>query len=294
MEYEKLFSSVWLRKNPLNIFMLGFIFSELGIITSIILFRDNVSMMSIAFTSLMLIQPLSRMLTREANLEFRENKFSLRLIFQDHKEIFEIYFFLFLGIMLSYGVFANLMPNFQIVEIFSSQIGIPCDGSISQPRFCDDLTPFLGHAFLGKATGGLQFWPIVLNNLMVALVALVFSLAYGAGSILFLTWNASVWGTVFGYFAKVSSYAQDSLPIFAFINLMIKVLPHTITEASAYFMAVIAGGVLSKSMLKDKINKKQMKHVLFDASVFFLFSLILVFLGGILEVYVFPRIQFLF
>lgn len=284
MEYDKLFSSNWLRKHPVNIFMLGFIFSEIGIITAIILFRSNVSMMSLAFTSLILIQPLSKMLTREANLEFRENKYSLHLIFKDHKELFEIYFFLFLGIMLSYGVFAVIMPEFHIVEMFGSQIGIPCDGTAYQPTFCNGITPYLG-----KATAtGLEFWPIIANNFMVAFVALIFSLAYGAGSILFLTWNASVWGTVFGYFAKFSSQTKGLPAIIVFMGLMLKVLPHTIVEASAYFMAVIAGGVLSKSLMKNKITNKQLKHVLFDTAMFFIMAIMLVFVGGLLEVYVFP------
>ena len=264
--------------------MLGFIFSEIGIMTAIVLFRNDVSLMSIAFTSLLLLQPLSKMLTREANLEFRENKFSIHLIFNDHKELFEIYFFLFLGIMLSYGVFAVILPDFHLVQMFGSQIGIPCTGEISQPEFCNQLNPFLGYASSGIRT----FWEIVGNNLLVSIVALLFSLAYGAGSILFLTWNASVWGTVFGYFAKVSATTQGQPALLVFVNLMIKVLPHTITEASAYFMAVIAGGVLSKALLMPKISDEKLKHVLFDAGVFFIFSVLLVILAGLLEVYVFP------
>lgn len=268
----------------MNLFMLGFISSEIGIITAIILFRDNVSMMSLAFTSLILVQPLSSMLSREANLEFREKKFDLHLIFKDHKELFEIYFFLFLGILASYGIFSVLMPNFQIVQIFTNQIGIPCDGSFSQPSFCNQITPFLGQA----GSSGNDFWSIVGNNFLVAVVALIFSLAYGAGSILFLAWNASVWGTVFGYFAKYSAQVTNQNALFVFFSLMVRVLPHTVIEASAYFMAVIAGGVLSKSLLKNKITEKQLKHVLFDAGVFFILSMILVLLGGFMEVYVFP------
>lgn len=285
--YERLFSSAWLRKHPVNIFMLGFIFSELGIISAIIVFPQNISMMSLAFTSLLLFTPLSKMLTREANLEFRERKFDLHLIFKDHKELFEIYFFLFLGIMVSYSVLAVALPDIEIVKLFSSQIGVPC-GKIDTPYYCQQIAPFLGQATRYSS----EFWGIVGNNFVVMLVALIFSLAYGAGSILFLTWNASVWGTIFGYVAKVSSYADGVTPFVGFLHLFVRVLPHTATEASAYFMAVIAGGVLSKALLRSDISDKQLKHVIFDTGIFFIIANILVFVGGWMEVYIFPILNF--
>jgi uncharacterized membrane protein SpoIIM required for sporulation len=288
MVYDRLFSSKWLRKHPINIFMLGFIFSELGIISAIIVFPQNVSMMSLAFTSLLLFPPLSKMLTREANLEFREKKFNLRLIFKDHKELFEIYFFLFLGILLSYAFFATVLTDVQLVTLFEGQIGVPCNRE-SPPYYCREIAGLTGQAY---STAAAQFWSIVSNNMVVMIVALVFSLAYGAGSILFLTWNASVWGTIFGFVAKVTSTGTPLAAISNFLHLFVRVLPHTAAEASAYFMAVIAGGVLSKALLRSDINEKQLKHVLFDSGMFFLLSIVLVFFSGWLEVYIFPLLNF--
>jgi hypothetical protein len=46
--------------------------------------------------------------------------------------------------------------------------------------------------------------------------------------------------------------------------------------------------VLSKALLKPEITNKQLKHVIFDTGVFFLFAVLLVFAGAALEVYIFP------
>ena len=57
----------------------------------------------------------------------------------------------------------------------------------------------------------MSFLPIFSNNFRVMIIFLVLSVIFGAGSILFLAWNASVWGVVFAYMATLQQNAFDAL-----------------------------------------------------------------------------------
>ncbi|MFH1257716.1 MAG: stage II sporulation protein M [Candidatus Micrarchaeota archaeon] len=126
----------------------------------------------------------------------------------------------------------------------------------------------------------------VSNNSLVLLIVLFLSLFYGSGAMLFLAWNASVWGTVFGFIARESMTGGTKYA--AFSKLFIKVFPHTLLEASAYFFAVIAGVVIMKAFLKEDLNSPRFRFVLKDGLVFFVFAVFTIFLAAFVEAYVYP------
>jgi uncharacterized membrane protein SpoIIM required for sporulation len=113
-------------------------------------------------------------------------------------------------------------------------------------------------------------------------IFLVLSLVFGAGSILFLAWNASVWGVVFGYLATHYTNAFDT-----FFQTFLKVMPHMFLEAGAYFFAIVAGGIMSQGVLREKVGSNKFNYVLKDGFVFLTVSMVLVILGALVEVYVY-------
>ncbi len=116
----------------------------------------------------------------------------------------------------------------------------------------------------------------------VDLIFIGLSLVFGAGSILFLAWNASVWGVVFAYVASKSFNAFN-----AFVDIFLKVTPHMFLEAGAYFFAIVAGGLMSQAVLKEKLGSKQFNYVIKDGFVFITISFLLLVLGALVEVYVY-------
>ncbi len=127
-----------------------------------------------------------------------------------------------------------------------------------------------------------------MNNLFVLAICFILSLAYGSGSILFIVWNASVWGIVFGYFIRQSALIDQVNPAFYFAKIFLPFLPHMVTEAASYIVAAIMGGVLAKAILREKMWSKKCYHILTDGLLLALFGFILVVVAGMIEVFLFP------
>ena len=270
MVFEQLFKPRWLEARPKWSFLIGIFYTTVGILSALIVFPQSVGLISIAFTSLLILPTLNRLLAIEELEEIREKKLSLRLIYRDHKDVFETYIFLFLGILVTYSLFSLILDELTIIHIFKSQLS---------------LAGITGDAI---ALNYHEFFSLLLNNFKVLLVSFIFSLVYGAGAILFLTWNASVWGTIFGYIARQAAQATNQNVFVAFASLFIKVLPHTVLEVSSYLLAIIAGGIISKATIKEKLGSKKFNHVLTDGFIIFTVALLLIIFAAYVEVFVFP------
>lgn len=266
MVLEQIFKLKWIERKE-HAFFLGFFYTIIGLISAWLIFPSSTGIMSVAFTAIMLIPSLNLLLKLEENVEIRENKFSIKQLFNDHKDIFKVYIFMFLGIFLAYSLVALLFPN-AIQNAFTSQLKA---AGIS--GYASQLGPLAG---------------IIKNNLIVFIVCFVLSLAYGAGAVLFLTWNASVWGVVFGFFISQTSPSYGTGVLSQFFSSLIPFLPHMTTEAFAYISAAIVGGVVSKAVLREKMFSKKFHHIITDALIFLAIGIALVIIAGFIEVNFFP------
>ncbi len=260
MVFEQLFRVKWIEKKE-HAFFLGFCYALIGIASAKLIFPSNVGLMAIAFTSILLIPSLNSLLKMEENVEIRENKLSVRQLFADHKDIFKVYTFLFLGIFLAFGLVSLFFPEDAIGKSFSAQLS--------------------SAGIKGSALSENPLFGLVLNNLLVFAVCFILSLVYGAGSVLFLTWNASVWGVAFGFFARLTTGTGK---IVGFVSLLLPFLPHMITEAVAYISAAVVGGIVSKAVLREKLFSRKFHHILTDALIFLAIGIVLVLIAGIIEV----------
>jgi uncharacterized membrane protein SpoIIM required for sporulation len=260
---ENILKPDWLERKPRFAFLIGLIYSMIGILAAYIVFPSSQGIASIAFLSILLIPSLSSVMAIEEVQDTTEKKFTLRQIFSDHADVLEIYFMLFLGIFLAYALFSLKFPNLLVSGVFDSQLRI------------------IG-VNVGQAIGGLQFYSILMNNLKILFIFLVLSLIFGAGSILFLAWNASVWGVVFGYMATHYTNAFDK-----FFGVFLKVMPHMFLEAGAYFFAIVAGGIMSQAVLREKATSKKFNYVMKDGFIFMTVSIILLILAALSEVYIY-------
>jgi len=266
MVFEQLFKVKWIERKE-NAFFLGFVYTIVGLLSAKLIFPASVGLMSVAFTSILLIPSLAMLLKMEENIEIRENKLSIKRLFEDHKDIFKVYIFLFFGILLAYSLMTLFFPQATIQSLFSTQLK---SAGLSGFAISSDILS-----------------SIIVNNLIIFVVSFVLSLIYGAGSILFITWNASVWGVVFALFAKQTASITAGNPLTEFAGLILPALPHMTTEAMAYISAAIVGGVVSKAVIREKLFSKKFNHVLTDAMIFLVIGFILVIIAGIIEVQVF-------
>lgn len=259
---ENILKPDWLGRKPRFAFVIGFVYSLIGILAALIIFPKSQGIASIAFLSLLLVPSLNSILKIEEIQDTKSSGFSIKKILNDHSDVLQVYLLLFLGIFMAYGLFSIRFPELLVSGLFDSQLRI------------------IG--IIGDAVGGFDFYSIFINNFKVLAIFLILSLIMGAGSILFLAWNASVWGAIFGYIAVHSGDAFNN-----FALIFVKVAPHMITEASSYFFAIVAGGIMSQAVLREKVGSAKFNYVMKDGFVFLTISVFLLIIGALLEVYFF-------
>lgn len=303
MVLEQVFQLSWIEKRPTHAFTLGVIYSFVGIFTARMIFPGTPALMTVAFTSLLLLPSLNRLLAIEENVEIREKKLHLKQLFRDHKDIFEIYIYMFLGVLLVFSLFALLLPSdINMDTMFSTQLEAT---KVAWPAVVQSDVDSLGQEFRYVhyemrqnfftdepkmyASSWQGFWTTLENNLWVLFACIILSLVYGAGSIIFLTWNASAWGVFWGFMAKNTSLFVS---VTIFTKKLGAVFPHMILESLAYFFVIIAGGVISKAILREQLGSQKFNHVFTDGMIFVVIGLFILVLGALVEEFVFPYLNF--
>ena len=264
MVFEQLYSAEYLKKKPRYGFLLGIGYTILGLFLALMIFRDNPALIAIGITSLFLIPCLYQLST---SAEITERKLPNMKSFLYH--IFpyvKVYVYVFFGIFFAFAAFAIFLPKLAAGHLFQQQLDI----------------------ISGQATSFSWplFWDLYGWNLQVLLLCFVLSLVAGNGAILFIAWNASVWGTIFGTLAKTAALASAANPLIIFLLIILSVFPHTLLEGLSYILATISGTVLSDGLVREKMGSKQL-WVIFKYNALLLgIGLAVLFIGMLVETYV--------
>lgn len=221
------------------VFPLTVLYSLISIIIARLIFGSNSGIVSVVFLSIFLIPSMRQILQKEKEIESKEKKFSLKKLFKNNKNIFEIYFLIFIAVFFTYLLSTFLLPQLgiNIFNVFKEQL-------------------FLDPAIRGNAFSTSTFWSILNNNWIVLIVCFLLGIMIGDGAIFFIAWNASAWGTIFGYRALAAGIATNSDPWVFLWLLLIIIIWHTIIEAAAYILAAISGSTISKEIISDTQQKK--------------------------------------
>ena len=98
------------------------------------------------------------------------------------------------------------------------------------------------------------------------------------GALFILTWNASVIGTAIGNFIRTELYqlgTQFNLGLgvnyFQIISIgLLKYVIHGVPEIMAYFVAGLAGGIISTAAIRHDFGTKRYEKIIMDSSVLLL------------------------
>ena len=137
---------------------------------------------------------------------------------------------------------------------------------------------------------------IFLNNIKVLIFCILFSFIYGTGAIFILTWNASVIGAAVGNFIRthVAQYAgavgfsKIAAYFYASSLSLLRYSMHGIPEILAYFVAGLAGGILSVAIIKKDFETKRFERILLDSSDLILVAVFILFIAALIEVFITP------
>jgi len=270
MVLEGLVNPLKAQKKPWILFFIGVLYSSIALIISINLFRDYASIIMIFFTvaaSIPLIYWTIK-LEEKKDLSITEE----RLLLKEHGRALTFFMFLFVGFVVSFSLWYIFLPSSISEKAFEVQTN-----TITQIN-----NPLTGSAISVAST----FLKIILNNLKVMLFCLLFAFFYGFGAIFILTWNASIIGVAIGEFAKSSvGNIAAILPI-----AMLKYLTHGIPEMLAYFMAGLAGGIISIAIIRHDFGSNKFKRIIIDSADLTFGAALMLVVAALLEIFVSPLI----
>ncbi|MBI5391040.1 stage II sporulation protein M [Candidatus Woesearchaeota archaeon] len=256
MVLEHLFPEDWLEKKTKYAFLLGVGYSIIGLVLAAVLFPSDPALVAVAFTSLLLLPSLYKIFSIEERIEEQETRFKFGELMKDNWAFIKTYLFLFLGILLVYSVGSIFLTQMVNSNMFREQLAVMAGSALKGNT---------GHAWFNQGL----FTDLFQNNLRVLMYCFLFSLFTGDGAIFLITWNASVWGTIFGFYSKhISIYFGETIaflvghPALSFLLIMAVVFWHMILEAGSYIFAAISGGVISKALLHEKIGSDQFSEVI--------------------------------
>jgi uncharacterized membrane protein SpoIIM required for sporulation len=266
MVLEHVVPERWLERKAYYAFFLGAAYSIIGILLSKILFSADPALPAVAFTSLLLLPELYTIFSIEERQQSRERTVSLARFWKDNGDLFRVMLFLFLGILLVYSFAAMFLPAFAVNSLFREQMALRGD-----------------FAAAGFAAQQAPFFDILLNNFLVLIAVFIVALLAGDGALFLIVWNASVWGTIFGVTARNAGYVSSGEPLFVFFHILLIVLPHVLLEAAAYILAAMAGSLLSKAALREKVNGKRFVQVLHENAFILFLALCALVVGAYVE-----------
>lgn len=255
------------------IFFLSALASILAIVASNILFPSEASIISVFLLSFTLLGMVNKLFDTNR----REIWEKITTPYQANKKLGISLLVIFIGIMLGYTLFSLTIDMEQMRELFARQLG-----GYQHIAFIFTLSDIDFGAF-GE---------LVRHNLTVLLVVLLFALFYRAGGILLIiAWNASAWGVIFSYIAKIAmAFVGVGRGLVTLLIIYTTVLLHLVTESAAYILCAMAGYFLSKACIKYFNDTKKLLRVTRAAVLIFLIAIILIIVSALIESELTPKI----
>ena len=282
-------------RRPWEMFFVGLFYASLSILlVDWIFLRDSVlsgytSMLIITF-SVMFTIPFMYFIIRLEEKKDAAIKREYDLL-REHGKAIAALTYLFLGFIVAFAFWFLVMPPATTAENFKSQIAQYC--AINMPQQFErclsqqgiSVTGIGGKFLSARIASGTPlnyFTSILINNIYVLIFILIFSFAFGAGAIFILAWNASVIASAIGIFADGSLKQLH-------IGLM-RYLIHGAPELIAYFIAALAGGILSIAVIRHEFGKEKFWRVLQDSIDLIIIALVILVIAALIEVFITPAL----
>jgi len=254
-------------KRPYAAFFIGIVYVFIAFFTSKIFFSKITSVATLFLVTLLLVPTIIKLLGIE---ERRERKDGAVNFFKDHKDIFEVYIFLFMGIFVGVLLLALItnLANFDYqLDFLKEQVRLSSD--VVKEKIHTGIEPSL-NSFLG----------LLENNLLVILICFVLSFFYGAGAMFLIVLNASIFATFVAFVMRELPTAINKAALLGIFSI------HMIPELFGFLVAAIAGGVISKAVTQEKFLSSSFRNVMKDSFILFLMAAAIIVIAAFLETYI--------
>lgn len=264
MVLESLFTARKLFKKPLNMFLITMIITLISIFLARLIFpgpgTGKIITLFIAISMTPLIYSIFRI---EESIEQKEAEYKIQKSFLErHGETILLFTLFFLGNFVAIFCVSLILPEAYVSSLFEDQL--------------------LEIARISSISGSVINPPvleiILMNNLRVMILSFLLSFLIGTGAVIILSWNASILALY------LTSFIRKGLLI-EFLVRTVSIVPHAPIEIGAYFLAGIAGGILSVGIIREKIKSRKFLLVFRDSLLMLAFAVIAVTLGAFIEVF---------
>jgi len=279
MVLEALITPIQAEKRPWQMFFLGIIFALVGIGMSVWVFEGQSSLVMV-FLIVMASIPIVYNTLRFEELKDEEQDNEIYLL-KEHAKALSVFMFLFIGITVACAFVYVIVPESYIDTLFhvQSQAIEDVNSRVAGSVITSDAIPL-----------------IFLNNLKVMIFCIIFAFVYGVGAIFILVWNASVIGVALGGFIRAQiggvaatlGYVNISHYFQAVSLGVLRYSTHGLFEILAYFVAGLAGGIISISVVRHNFGTARFDKILLDSAGLLVISLFLLFFAALIEVYITP------
>jgi len=281
MVLESLINPFNAEKKPWQLYIIGFLYATAALFLSNWIFREYASMIMVFLTAMAAVPLIYNTIRFEEKKDKIIDTEAGRL--REHSKAIMVLVFLFGGFVGAFILWYTVLPSAFVENTFSAQ-------TLTIQTINSRIT--------GDVTGLRTFAVILLNNVKVLIFCILFSFLYGAGAIFILSWNASVIATAIGNFIRLnleSASAKIGLVKFgAYFNIisvgLLKYMIHGIPEIVAYFIAGLAGGIISVAIISESFGTKRFEKIILDSSDLILLSVACLVIAALLEVYITPVI----
>jgi uncharacterized membrane protein SpoIIM required for sporulation len=282
MVLEELITPLKAEAHPAIMLVFGALYASLGLFLGMWIFREHTSLIMVFLTTMAAIPLVYNIIKLEEKKDLSD--LNERNLLKEHSRALTVFMYYFIGATLAYAFWYSLLPSGLASSLFEVQTK-----TITQIR--SNVT---GNAYVTFKV----FTDILSNNLKVLIFCILFSFLYGVGAIFILTWNASVIGVAIGDTIKIALYQTGDTIKSGFSPQYISAITygifryslHGIPEIMSYFVAGLAGGIISVAAIRHDFGTKMFEKIVMDSSVLLLLSLFLVVTAAFLEVYVTPML----
>jgi len=272
------------QKGPWKMFFIGLLYASLSLILVHWFFSQDpdlskASGMMVVLFLMMFSLPYMYFIIKKEEKE-DETVEGFKGVWNAHKDALYAFMWLFLGFVIAFSFWYIVLQDGNLLNF---QLQTYC--RINNPG---DINACVEQYVMGpdKVSGAVlketRLLSIIENNIYVMVFTLIFSLIFGAGAIFILIWNASVIAAAIGIFTK---YSLLEIPL-GIGRYMIHGLP----EIAAYFTAALAGGIFGVGILRHGIKDERFYKVLQHSIILLFIAILLILIGGILEVYFTPAL----
>ena len=247
---------------PWHVFVIALFYTMIAVFFADKMFPAQASMLSIAFITIIFVPFFQKLFELE---EEKEEAPKSGMISRHKRSIF-VFSAFFLGVMFAITYIYMFFPS--LTHAFRLQ------------------TETLS-GFSGAASSDGDFMRFFLNNTQVMALMFILSVMFGGGAIFILAWNASV---IAVYLGTIASGLAAKLGFAAYLYGVPVgiggIVLHGVPEIAAYFVAGLAGGILSVGIIREKISSPAFMRVLKDSLIFLAAAEVLIVFAAAIEAFV--------